>query len=1328
MSMKIMRFRLFNIFLSVCLLYSVFSSAIGTVNSAAAERTQPSQLVKLKGDSNGGGNNQGSNQGGNQGGNNGKVIIASVSAVNGTINVAFDKKPSSAPKIKHFVVQEAINGGTARTVTPTDIAWDPESHTAALTVPIVSATGIDQSVVYRVSYKGATAVEAAAFTVPGEAMDSNLIVMNGQPNAVIIDSSPITITDKSPRNWNKWANIPGAVELTADVALAGYVSLSISDMGRGGVIQTVRVYPGSISGQIYYYSPSGGSSAGTISINMNLLDEEKNVIAWGPIHSEVMPLSDATDGWKLITLEGNIPETWWDGSPVYYAAIAIDVDGGYGAQVYVDDFVIQQADGNNLLINPGFEDIPLKMGRQLADYVKKSTGADLPILASEPSDYNGVKIFVGNGRAEDETRHRSLLQGMNDQGFLIDSQPNAITIVGKTNRATEYGVLDFLERYVGVRWLMPGPDGEDVPQLDALSVPISLERDQPITISRHFFGTDGPTSFSEWAMNNRMYDNIQFHHNMTRLFDPSVFSDHPEYYAGNVVPTRGSYSWHPCFNDETAEAASARIIDFFDNNPDASSYSLGLNDSANYCGNPPTKINSIGKRNQSDKYYPWVNKIVEGVLEKYPDKYFGLLAYAETYDPPMNEDGTPYKLNSHVIPYITEDRMSWIDESREDKAKQLMEEWHKSATNLGWYDYMYGTPYNLPRLYSHQMAANYKYAEEQGVIGHVAELFPNFGEGPKPWVSAKLQWNPDQDVDELLNNWYVSAVGEDAAPYLKEYFDNWEHFWTTKIFESAWYKTWKINGLFNYLDMSNSSYLEEVTKEDIGESRRLLELVVANAETNKQKARAQLLLKAFEFYEASALSYTRSNVKDPANAQEANEMMDDIILSFSMAKKRLELAAEFANHPTLFLPLSPTKLDGIQTPMIEALLSYTEMHPEEAELRERLRQFMVQVPELRTNSAFATKTTASKEQILQSLDFSSGPWLKAEPITDFLVMNTGEEAPAKTSVRLLWDNENLYVGYENFDQDLSKMVTSEDTLDNWWSSGGDDSVETYVTANPNGTYSGYFTNAKAVKFVFTKDVTSGLAPGTDSKWQASAKVDDDHGDRWNVIQVIPFSSIGVNPILTRELKAFFFRNYHGQTTFLGWGGGAPWHPEHFNTVYLVESNNLLENSSFESGSSETDFAPWMHWINGAGGEHIYNKRTNDHARTGDYSFVGEGLKDGAGPYQMNISITPGKYKAVLYCYSETDQTTEGTFQFYHNITNTNGENANTQGDPQFIIKSNEISVSMNRGKWVRKEFNFEIKPDYSGYPPKWITFGIAMWNFNPGEKVYIDDVSLYKME
>ncbi|WP_409345025.1 hypothetical protein [Paenibacillus sp. MBLB4367] len=75
---------------------------------------------------------------------------------------------------------------------------------------------------------------------------------------------------------------------------------------------------------------------------------------------------------------------------------------------------------------------------------------------------------------------------------------------------------------------------------------------------------------------------------------------------------------------------------------------------------------------------------------------------------------------------------SWIDLEVAAADRKLLHDWERAATLTGWYDYIYGNPYMVPRMYLHQAADNYRYALEHGVAVQYAELYPNWGEGPKP--------------------------------------------------------------------------------------------------------------------------------------------------------------------------------------------------------------------------------------------------------------------------------------------------------------------------------------------------------------------------------------------------------------------------------------------------------------------------------------------------------------------------------------------------------------------------------------------------------------------
>ncbi len=956
------------------------------------------------------------------------------------------------------------------------------------------------------------------------------------------------------------------------------------------------------------------------------------------------------------------------------------------------------------------------------NYIQKSTGAVLPLVTfeqlTEPSSNDMTHIYIGVSRAEDQAQHQDLLQEMNVHGFIIDSQVNHIAIIGSTDWGTEFGVNEFLERFLGIRWLLPGPEGEDVPMHSTVAIPHELIQDEPATISRSIFFLNTPATV-EWGRRNGIHDNIQFHHNLAVLFDPVVFQDHPEYYVGGVVPTH-PYEWQPCLNDTTAAVAIQRIKQYFDENPEAGSYSLGINDSTRFCAadiaRANGKINSTGSLHMSDVYYPWVNQVVEGVLadEQYKDKYFGLLAYWTMYDPPSEP------LHPHVVPYITEDRMTWGDESVAAEGKLNVERWTQAAANIGWYEYLYGSPYNVPRVYMQRMADNYKYAQDQGVIGHVAEMFPNFGEGPKAWVSTKLQWNADQDVNVLLNEWYTSAVGVDAAADLQAYYEIWEHFWTVRIQDSDWYQRWYNSEERYFLRFDQPDYLEEVTKEDITESRHLLEQVVTKAQTSAQKARARKLLRAFEFYEASALSYPRTTPVDaPANHTEALEMLEDIKISFEMVKKRFNLPTQFEGDPILNIPLAPPhrggSWDGIQTTLIAALESYIAAHPEELDVKVGLEEFLSSISH--TNfSANAVKTTVSKTHILNSLDFNQGPWRYAVPFNDFMVMGTRIDVPEKTNVYLLWDDENLYVGYENFDSRIWGMVVSDSAPGSWWSSGGDDSVETFISADPTASVTGFFSNPRDVRFNHRKVGTGSPAPIEDSTWESNSVI---KSDRWNTVQVIPFASIGINPRETKELQGFFLRNYHGQKWFLTWGGGRPWSAESFKPVHLVDPHSqepLNNNASFEevdeSSPSDIKTKDWVFEYYNANRdpqtENAY--RTDEVAHTGEYSIAVTGITSGSLVTTIEVDETVAYIDASAYYYTAANTEPGGALVLAAEV-------FDAAQQPLGILGEDTRQISDTAGEWAELTIQAALPTG-----AKYLRFQVYHYGIPVGKTVYFDDV------
>lgn len=543
-----------------------------------------------------------------------------------------------------------------------------------------------------------------------------------------------------------------------------------------------------------------------------------------------------------------------------------------------------------------------KAAQELVSIVARVTGIELPTasLPSAPPPAGYAPIYIGFAGPESGDAVTELLDGLGDDGFVIAPHQRALTILGVTEWGTLNGVYEYAERFLGVSWLMPTDDGEYLPALSSVVMPTETIRQEPAFLQRMLspltIEPGKPGAYPEqyhWAQRNRIQGSynqpISFHHNLYSLFPVSEFgTTHPEYYPNGKPPAPGvTTGWQPAFTvPGTIDVAVTKIMAFFAANPAARSFSLGVNDSGGFAEADP-----VGP------YYSWVNSVVSRILADFPDKKFGLLAYHQLETPPS------FPLNPSVVPFFTQDRMAWADPAVASASKARLQLWSTVASQLGFYDYIYGSPYLVPRVFPHLSQDIYRYAKQLGIVAHYAELYPNWGEGPKPWLTAKLMWNPDLNVDALLGQWYERAVGPDAAPYLAQYYELWESFWTERAIATPWFQPDVTYQAFN-----SGGYLNAVQPEDISTSRTLIDTMLANPGTPGQQVRAQKIARAFDYYEASAATFPR-DLPAPAGAAAALDVLENLENTWRTrlvaAQRRLDLVAEFKNDPILVHPLDP---------------------------------------------------------------------------------------------------------------------------------------------------------------------------------------------------------------------------------------------------------------------------------------------------------------------------------------------------------------------------------------------------------------------------------------
>ena len=119
--------------------------------------------------------------------------------------------------------------------------------------------------------------------------------------------------------------------------------------------------------------------------------------------------------------------------------------------------------------------------KQLVDYIERSTGAVVPVVHDPDDNETDALIVLGDHPRIDAGSTDDLV----DDGFEIRfTNARTVAITSPTALGVEFGVYDFLERYVGVRWLFPGELGEHVPEHDVLSIPLEEVRSEPAFLGR----------------------------------------------------------------------------------------------------------------------------------------------------------------------------------------------------------------------------------------------------------------------------------------------------------------------------------------------------------------------------------------------------------------------------------------------------------------------------------------------------------------------------------------------------------------------------------------------------------------------------------------------------------------------------------------------------------------------------------------------------------------------------------------------------------------------------------------------------------------------------
>ena len=406
---------------------------------------------------------------------------------------------------------------------------------------------------------------------------------------------------------------------------------------------------------------------------------------------------------------------------------------------------------------------------ELRIYLKKITGIQLP--CTDRYTDKGSFISFEEGYCSDSNFDIHIL---NKDGFRIKNRNGNIVISAADGQGLINAVYVFLEKYIGCRYF--SEDEIYIPQKKEIVIDnLSEDIQNPSYIFRtiHYYNAYQ----KEFAKLNRLHNSTPdrisnqwglWVHTLHRLVPPEkYFNKHPEYFAlRNGIRIKDQLCLS---NKDVINTVVSSLREMMKKLPSAKYWSVSQMDNYNYCECEQCKLTDSIEGSHSGSIIRFVNEIAS----YFPDKVISTLAYQYSRKPPLQT--IPAANVNIMLCSIESDRNKPIaDDYSEGSFYDDLSNWSLITQNIIIWDYVTNfshlvSPFpNFQVLQPNiQLFSNYgaNMIFEQGYAGKAGEM-----NELRCYLLAKLIWNPNEDVNSLINDFLIGYYGK-AAPFIRNYID-----------------------------------------------------------------------------------------------------------------------------------------------------------------------------------------------------------------------------------------------------------------------------------------------------------------------------------------------------------------------------------------------------------------------------------------------------------------------------------------------------------------------------------------------------------------------------
>lgn len=367
---------------------------------------------------------------------------------------------------------------------------------------------------------------------------------------------------------------------------------------------------------------------------------------------------------------------------------------------------------------------------------------------------------------------------LRNDGIVLRREGNRVYLVGNNDMSHYFAAVELL-RIWGCRWYIPTELGECIPEAKALKVGnLDYAFSSPFEIRSYWISWVGDTTgAADFQRRNMMTGRVAM---------PPTGHALGQYTKGLGT---GTFNF-PITDPKTAEQVASKVEKMY---AEGKSFSVGMEDGSYDSDYPPDqKLMKL----QWDKYFMrWsvtdpmlelYNNVAKILQEKHPNSggKMGFLVYANMTIPPVREMKAERSLFGELAP-IDIDPIHGMDDPQSPPRQEYRDMLHAWAKIMGGrlaiYDYDQGMLVwrDLPNPSHMSFRQDVKHYRDTGILGvntesrnAIATTFLNLH------IRGRLMWNPDEDVDALLAEFYPKFYGPAAEPmrtYWTAIYDAWEN-------------------------------------------------------------------------------------------------------------------------------------------------------------------------------------------------------------------------------------------------------------------------------------------------------------------------------------------------------------------------------------------------------------------------------------------------------------------------------------------------------------------------------------------------------------------------